>query len=84
MLLAPCAQLPSNFFQKIWTVRTPQKPTTRLNIPKHYISKEIEVIVFAKDEEMLTEIPARKKVSFTVFPVDPKDDRFNRDEASKK
>ena len=55
-----------------------------MNIPKHYIPKEIEVTVFAKDEEMLTKIPVRKKVSFTVFPVDPKDDRFNRDEASKK
>ena len=55
-----------------------------MEIPKHSVEKKIEVIAFAKDEEMLKEIPTRKKVSFTVFPVDPKDDRFNRDEASKK
>ena len=84
MLLAPCAQLLSNFFQKIWTVRTLHKPTIRLNIPKNYIPEEIEVIAFANNEEMLKEIPARKKVSFAVFPVDTHDCRFNRDEANKK
>ena len=55
-----------------------------MEIPKHSVEKKIEVIAFAKDEEMLKEIPARKKVSFAVFPVDTHDCRFNRDEANKK
>ena len=83
-MLAPCVQLLSNFLKKygLWEHLT--IPLIRLNIPKHYIPKEIEVIAFANDEEMLKEIPARKKISLTMFPVETLDCRFNKDEANEK
>ena len=37
-----------------------------MEILEDYVKK---VIAFTKDEEMLKEIPARKKASFTVFPA---------------
>ena len=38
-----------------------------MEILEDYVKK---VIAFTKDEEMLKEIPASKKASFIVFPVD--------------
>ena len=38
-----------------------------MEIPEHSVEKEIEVIAFAKDEEMLKEIPVRKKLHLQCF-----------------
>jgi len=68
----------------IRTIITPQRQTISFEIPKDYIGKEIEVIAFAKDEGVLNEKNAGKKVTFTALSIDTKGFKFNRDEANER
>jgi len=64
------------------TIITPDKDTISFGIPKDYVSKQIEVIVFAKDEELTQEPTIKKKVSFTALAIDTLGYKFNRNEAN--
>ena len=68
----------------IRTIITPNKQTITFDIPKDYIGKQIEVIAFAKDEEIAKALPKQKKVSFDAIAIDTRDYKFNRDEANKR
>ena len=68
------------------TVVTPDKSHYQLllTLPADYVGKELEVIVFAKDEGVLTKVLARKRVSFTVLKTNDKRYKFNREEANER
>ncbi|PGH40561.1 MAG: hypothetical protein CRN43_02285 [Candidatus Nephrothrix sp. EaCA] len=68
----------------IRTIVTPNQRTVSFGIPEEYVGKQIEIIAFAKEEEIAQEIQAEKKVSFTVLHVDAKEYKFNRDEANER
>ncbi len=63
------------------TTITPNEKIISVTIPENYIGKEIEVIVFAKDEG-LTKQAIPKKVTFDALSIDTKGYQFNRDEAN--
>lgn len=66
------------------TIVTPDKQTISFDIPKDYIGRQIEVIAFAKDEELEQEPATRKKVSFNALAIDTLGYKFNRDEANER
>lgn len=66
----------------IRTFIIPDKQTITFDIPKEYIGKRIEVIAFAKDEEITKEQPKQKIVSFDALDIDTRDYKFNREEAN--
>jgi uncharacterized membrane protein YfhO len=68
----------------IRTIVTPKDQTISFNIPKKYIGKQIEVIAFSKDEEMVKEMSKQKKVSFNALAIDTRNYKFNRDEANER
>gem|GEM_PF-1622748 len=63
---------------------TPDKMNYQLslNLPSDYVGKELEVIVFAKDEGVRDKPLTRKNVSFTVLKTKGKRFKFNREEAN--
>ena len=65
------------------TIVIPDKQSISFDIPNHYIGKQIEVIVFAKDEGIAKTEPF-KKALFTVLHVDAVNYKFNRDEANER
>lgn len=68
------------------TVVTPDKNTYQLllTLPAHYVGKELEVIVFAKDEGVQPKVLPRKKVAFTVLKTNGRRYKFNREEANER
>jgi hypothetical protein len=68
----------------IRTIITPSTQTVLLDIPKDYVGKELEVIAFAKEEYIKTELLPKKKNNFTVLATNNKDYKFNRDEANER
>ena len=57
----------------------------QLSLPEHYVGRELEVIVFAKNEGVAEKSqPYKKKVSFTVLKTNGKPFKFNRDEANER
>jgi hypothetical protein len=68
----------------IRTIITPENQTISFYIPKKYIGKQIEVIAFAKDEEIAKDEVVRKKVSFSALALDTRNYKFNRDEANER
>ncbi len=68
------------------TYVTPDKSNYQLslNLPSDYVGKELEVIVFAKDEGVRAKPSPRKKVSFTVLKTKGKSFKFNREEANER
>jgi len=68
----------------IRTIITPKDKTISFDIPKKYIGKQIEVIAFSTDEEMVDEDSVQKKVSFTALAMDTRNYKFNRDEANER
>lgn len=68
----------------IHTVVIPNKQTISFDIPKDYVGKQIEVIAFAKDEGIVNEKPAKKKVTFSALSIDTRGYKFNRDEANER
>jgi hypothetical protein len=68
----------------IRTVITPENSTISLSIPEDYVGKQIEIIAFAKDEEISKHGNGAKQLSFTVLHVDNKGYKFNRDEANER
>ena len=67
----------------IRTVVKANKKTLSFRLPDDYIGKELEVIVFSKDEG-IQENKTKKNVSFTVLHSDIKNYKFNRDEANER
>ncbi|MEX8548773.1 MAG: hypothetical protein V5804_14345 [Mucilaginibacter sp.] len=63
------------------TTITPNEKTISVVIPENYVGKEIEMIVFAKDEG-LAKHALQKKVTFEALAIDTKGYQFNRDEAN--
>lgn len=55
-----------------------------LTLPAHYIGKELEVLVFAKDEGLEKKTNGSKKVCFTVLKTNGKPFKFNREEANER
>lgn len=55
-----------------------------LSLPEHYVGKELEVIVFAKNEGVAEKSQPYKKVSFTVLKTNGKPFKFNREEANER
>ncbi len=69
----------------IHTVVIPDNQIISFNIPQNYIGKELEVIVFEKEEGNQEKIQLPKKmVSFTALSIDTKNFKFDRDEANKR
>lgn len=70
----------------IRTIITPKTDTLNisLTIPSDYVGKEMEVIAFARDEGMKESPVVQKQVSFTVFHVENKNYKFDRDEANQR
>jgi len=68
----------------IRTIIIAECQTISIDIPKDYIGKQIEVIAFAKDEEMELESTGRKKVSFDAITIDTLGYKFSRDEANER
>lgn len=66
------------------TTITPNEKTISVVIPENYIGREIEVIVFAKDEGINKDRVAEKKPSFDAIAIDTKGFQFNRDEANER
>jgi hypothetical protein len=69
-------------------VRTTVKSSSAyvsIAIPPNYIGKELEVIVYDKNEglESFTN-GSKKKVSFEALSIDTKKFKFNRDEANER
>lgn len=65
---------------------TPQTDTLNisLKIPKDYVGKEMEVIVFTREEGIKDVSAKKKQVTFTVLHVEDKKYKFNRDEANER
>ena len=55
-----------------------------LTLPAHYVGKELEILVFAKDEGLERKNKSSKKVSFTVLKTKGKPFKFNREEANER
>ncbi len=54
-------------------------------IPANFIGKELEVIVFEKNEEIETyKNSNKKKVSYDALSIDTINFKFNRDEANQR
>ncbi|WPV65961.1 hypothetical protein [Chitinophaga sp. LS1] len=68
----------------IHTIVIPNKQTISFDIPKDYVGKQIEVIAFAKDEGIVNEKQAKKKVTFSALSIDTRGYKFNRDEANER
>ena len=68
----------------IHIIITPDKQTVTFDIPTNYIGKQIEVIAFAKDEEITIAQSEQKKVSFDALTINTLDYKFNRDEANER
>jgi|APTNR8051073442_1049403.scaffolds.fasta_scaffold21020_3 hypothetical protein len=68
------------------TTVIPDKIAYQLQIllPEHYVGKEVEVIVFAKDEGVQGEVSSDKRISFTVLKTNGKPYKFNREEANER
>jgi hypothetical protein len=65
----------------IRTVLTPQNNNFVFPIPNEYIGKELEIIVFPKDEVLSNPLPP-KKVSFSAISIDTRHYKFSREEAN--
>jgi len=65
----------------IRTVFTPQNDNFVFPIPKEYIGKELEIIVFPT-EEILPKLLPSKKVTFNAISIDTRQYKFNREEAN--
>jgi hypothetical protein len=68
----------------IRTIITPNSQTVFFEVPKDYIGKEVEVIAFARNEEVLNKEAVEKKVSFTALSIDTKGFKFNREQANER
>lgn len=68
----------------IRTVITPMQQTVSLEIPRDYVGKQIEVIVFAKDEVISEEGIFGKNVTFDALSIDTRDYKFDREEVNVK
>lgn len=66
------------------TTITPNTKMISVAIPENYVGKEIEVIVFAKDEGITKHQTFQKKISFNALGIDTKGYKFNRDEANER
>ena len=55
-----------------------------ITIPDKYIGKELEVIAFARDEDIEDISHSEKEVTFTVLSTGFKNYKFNRDEANER
>jgi hypothetical protein len=65
----------------IRTVLIPQNDNFVFPIPSEYIGKELEIIVFPKDE-ILSNPMFPKKVSFNSISIDTLQFKFSREEAN--
>lgn len=68
-------------------IRTSIIPHTQMvsfAIPLEYIGKEVEILVFAKNEGVEKKELPTKCVSFTALSLDTTGFRFNRDEANER
>ncbi|MCF2447493.1 hypothetical protein L0657_26295 [Dyadobacter sp. CY345] len=68
----------------IRTIITPKQQTVSLEIPRDYVGKQIEVIVFAKDEVTFEEGIFGKNVSFDALSIDTRNYKFDREEANER
>lgn len=68
------------------TIVTPDKSNYQLllSLPADYVGKELEIIIFAKDEGVRAKPALGKKVSFTVLKIKGKRFKFNREEANER
>jgi len=65
----------------IRTILIPQNDNFVFPIPTEYIGKELEIIVFPKDE-VLSKPLLPKKVSFNAISIDTRQYKFSREEAN--
>ena len=65
----------------IRTVFTPQNDNFVFPVPTEYVGKELEMIVFLRDE-ILSKPLFSKKVTFNAISIDTRQYKFNRDEAN--
>lgn len=68
----------------IRTFIIPDSQHLSLTIPKKYVGKELEVIVFSKREVLNDNNHVDKKVSFASIKINTKGFKFNRDEANER
>lgn len=68
----------------IRTTITPNTQTVFIDVPKDYIGKELEILVFTKNEGLQTKTLPKKQVTFKALSIDTKNYKFNRDEANER
>lgn len=55
-----------------------------ISIPPNYIGKELEVIMYDKNEGIIPTTNGKKKVSFDALSIDTINFKFNREEANER
>jgi hypothetical protein len=69
----------------IHTIVIPDNQIISFTIPQNYVGKELEVIVFEKEEgnQEKLNLP-KKRVSFNALSIDTKNFKFDRNEANRR
>ena len=65
----------------IRTVFIPQNESFVFPVPMEYIGKELEMIVFHRDEVLPNSLPP-KKATFNAISIDTRQYKFSREEAN--
>ncbi|CAN5238467.1 hypothetical protein BH09BAC1_BH09BAC1_16730 [soil metagenome] len=68
----------------IRTTITPLKDSFSVNIPKDYVGKSLEVIVFAREEGLVENKGGIRNPTFSAISIDTLGFKFNRDEANER
>ncbi len=68
----------------IRTILTANTQTVFFNIPSDYVGKELEVIVFAKNEGVQYVELKKKQTSFAAITLDTQNFKFDRNEANER
>ena len=66
------------------TTVIPSNEIVHFNVPKEYIGKEVEVIVFTKTEGKLQHSNGKKAVSLNAIAINTSAQQFNRNEANER
>ncbi len=68
----------------IRTIIIPHKDSISVAIPKDYVGKQLEVIVFSKDEGLTENNVIKKQATFSALTIDTRGFKFSRDEANER
>jgi putative transposon-encoded protein len=80
-----CLYLRQKEIVMVRTVLTPRNNNLVFSIPKEYVGRELEIIIFPTDDSSVSELtqqPLSKKATFNAVSVDTRRYKFNREEAN--